>query len=155
MNEHDLQLLVEEISNKYFGISFKHRATFNPRLRTTGGRYLLGNHNIEINPKQLEHFGKEALIDIIKHELCHYHLHIQKRGYRHVDKDFQQLLSKVGGSMYCDSIPGARRQSKTLHVYTCTSCKTTFNRKRLIDTKKYVCGKCKGKIRREKTYKTS
>ncbi|MCT8136580.1 SprT family protein [Anaerobacillus sp. CMMVII] len=155
MNDFQLQELVEEISRDFFEWPFKHKALFNPRLRTTGGRYLLRSHNIEINPKQYEHFGMEALVGIIKHELCHYHLHIQKRGYRHIDKDFQELLTKVDGTKYCGAIPGLRRTSKTLHVYTCTDCNTIFNRKREIDTSKYVCGKCKGKIRKTKTFKTS
>lgn len=153
MNDYDLQKLVEKVSFQFFNASFKHKATFNARLRTTGGRYLLGSHNIEINPKQFEHFGLDDLIGIIKHELCHYHLHLQKKGYRHSDKDFQQLLNQVGGTKYCSVIPGIRRSSKTLHIYSCTSCKTMFHRKRVIDTKKYVCGKCKGKLRLIKTMK--
>lgn len=153
MNDLELQKLVEVTSVQSFGWSFGHKATFNPRLRTTGGRYLLGTHNIEINPKQLEHFGMDALIGIIKHELCHYHLHLQKRGYRHKDREFQELLFQVGGSKYCGSIPGEKRISKTFHVYSCTNCSAVFNRKRVIDTKRYVCGKCKGKIRKVKTFK--
>jgi SprT-like protein len=155
MNAVQLQELVEQISIDFFGWPFKHKALFNPRLRTTGGRYLLGSHNIEINPKQFEHFGIVALIGIIKHELCHYHLHLQKKGYRHIDKDFQDLLLKVGGLKYCSAIPEMRRASKTLHIYRCMSCGTAFNRKRKIDTTKYVCGKCKGRIRIEETIKKS
>lgn len=153
MHNCELQRLVEQISLNSFDIPFNHEATFNSRLRTTGGRYLLRSHNIEINPKQLEYHGHDALIGIIKHELCHYHLHIQKRGYRHKDREFQELLAKVGGTKFCDVIPGQRRMSKTLHVYKCTSCETQFNRKRAIDTSKYVCGKCRGKIRKVKTFK--
>ncbi|MFN7252745.1 MAG: SprT family protein [Anaerobacillus sp.] len=155
MNAVQLQELVEQISIDFFGWPFKHKALFNPRLRTTGGRYLLGSHNIEINPKQFEHFGIDALIGIIKHELCHYHLHLQKKGYRHIDKDFQDLLLKVEGSKYCSAIPGLRRASKVLHIYKCMSCGTAFNRKRKIDTAKYVCGKCKGRIRMHETLKKS
>lgn len=155
MNDLELQKLVEDISLEYFDWPFIHKAVFNPRLRTTGGRYLLKSHNIEINPKQLEHFGLDALIGIIKHELCHYHLHLQERGYRHQDKDFIDLLTRVGGSKYCGAIPGMRRTSQTLLVYSCTDCGTVFNRKRSIDTKKYVCGKCKGRIRKIKTLKKS
>lgn len=155
MKDHELQKLVEEISLNFFNLPFKHNAKFNGRLRTTGGRYLLGSHDIEINPKQLHYHGVDALVGIVKHELCHYHLHIQKRGYRHIDKDFQQLLAKVGGTKYCEVIPGQRRESKTLHVYSCTSCGTQFNRKRAIDTNKYVCGKCKGELRKVKTLKKS
>ena len=40
----------------------------------------------------------EELIGIIKHELCHYHLHLEGKGYQHRDKDFKELLKKVGGT---------------------------------------------------------
>ena len=62
---------------------FIHQALFNPRLITTGGRYLLYSHNIEINKKYLDQLGMDELIGIIKHELCHYHLHLEGKGYKH------------------------------------------------------------------------
>ncbi|MDN8848724.1 SprT family protein, partial [Staphylococcus aureus] len=81
--------LTEEISAMYFDRRFEHKAYFNHRLKTTGGRYLLNSHNIEINEKQFIKYGESAIIDIIKHELCHYHLHIQGKGYKHKDSDFK------------------------------------------------------------------
>ncbi len=44
---------------------------------------LLKSHDIEINPKQYEHYGEDAVVKIILHELCHYHLHIAGKGYQH------------------------------------------------------------------------
>ncbi|HCY6141845.1 TPA: SprT family protein, partial [Staphylococcus aureus] len=52
MNNDKLQRMVENLSEEKFGRTFQHRAYFNKRLRTTGGRYLLKSHDIEINPKQ-------------------------------------------------------------------------------------------------------
>ena len=46
----------------------------------------------EINPLVVEVYGMEELIGVIKHELCHYHLHIEGKGYRHRDADFKNLL---------------------------------------------------------------
>ena len=94
MTEEELQALVEMLSLKYFKRPFKHRARFNPRLQTTGGRYLLSSHDLELNQKMLTEHSREVLIGTIKHELCHYHLHLEKRGYRHRDQDFKQLLKK-------------------------------------------------------------
>ncbi|MFC7394887.1 SprT family protein [Scopulibacillus cellulosilyticus] len=146
MTNNELQELVERISLEWFNKPFKHRATFNNRLRTTGGRYLLSSHHLEFNPKQLDVYGEEELIKIIKHELCHYHLHIEGKGYQHRDRDFQDLLSQVGGSRYCQSIPGTRNQTRNIHVYKCQKCGEVYYRKKTIDTKKYVCGKCRGKL---------
>ena len=64
MNDQALQGLVEKISSEDFGRKFKHRAFFNGRLRTTGGRYRLQDHDIEINPKMLTEHGSNVLIGI-------------------------------------------------------------------------------------------
>lgn len=44
VNQKELQSLVEDISLEFFEQSFNHTASFNRRLRTTGGRYLLQTH---------------------------------------------------------------------------------------------------------------
>ncbi|MFT8374118.1 MAG: SprT family protein, partial [Liquorilactobacillus satsumensis] len=99
MKDDQLQTLVTQISRHFFQLEFKHKATFNKRLRTTGGRYLLEQHDIEINPRMAV-LGNGVLIGIIKHELCHYHLHLQHLGYRHRDHAFKELLLQVGGLRY-------------------------------------------------------
>ena len=153
MTDQELQKLVEELSETQFNLPFVHNASFNPRLRTTGGRYLLNSHNIEINRKYLEQLGIEELIGIIKHELCHYHLHINKKGYQHKDADFKNLLQKVGGPRYCSSLPQENNQAKPKRtlVYRCQSCNQIYLRRKKVNTKKYVCGKCRGKLTLEET----
>lgn len=143
MQNNELQLLVEQISIEYFEKPFVHQAIFNNRLRTTGGRYLLGTHNIEINPKQHQAFGEKALIDIIKHELVHYHLHIEGKGYKHRDLDFKILSQKVGAPRFCEMIPSVQGYKYT---YTCQKCGQTYLRKRRVNTKKYKCSNCFGEI---------
>ncbi|QKS70201.1 SprT family protein [Paenalkalicoccus suaedae] len=155
MNDKDLQQLTESISMEYFKRPFLHRAFFNPRLRTTGGRYSLGTHDIEINPRHFEYFGEEEVVSIIKHELCHYHLHILGMGYQHKDEDFKLLLKQVGGSRHCKTIPNSRSTSSKLHIYECESCALQFTRRRQMNTKKYVCGRCQGSLKKivTKTFK--
>ncbi|BBO00060.1 SprT family protein [Sporolactobacillus terrae] len=147
MTNEELQKMVEQISLDSFHRPFLHRAIFNPRLRTTGGRYLLITHGLEFNNRQLQHFGIESFVKIIKHELCHYHLHLLGMGYRHRDADFRMLLAKVGGSRYCEAIPHARTRSSVRYDYQCAVCGAHFKRKRKLDTKRYVCGTCGGSIR--------
>lgn len=89
MDNQELQELVRRLSLKSFQRPFLHQAYFNARLRSTGGRYLLQSHNIEINPKAYELYGLEEVQGIILHELCHYHLHIEGKGYQHRDKDLE------------------------------------------------------------------
>lgn len=150
MTDNDLQRLVADISLKYFYRPFRHRAVFNNRLRTTGGRYLLRSHYIEINPKYLIECGKEELIGIIKHELCHYHLHLENKGYQHKDHDFKQLMKETGAPRHCQLLPSElhrkKRQSAKRYLYTCLSCGLNYERKRRMNPARYRCGKCEGKL---------
>lgn len=147
VNENQLQQLIEVVSLEYFQKPFQHKAIFNRRLRTTGGRYLLHTHEIELNETYYQYFGKEALIEVIKHELCHYHLHLEGKGYKHRDTDFRQLLKAVNAPMYCRRMGEKREQKSTvIRKYQCISCKYVYTRKRRMNLAKYVCGKCKGKL---------
>lgn len=148
MNNEQLQQWIEQISLSYFGVPFKHCATFNSRLRSTGGRYFLKSHHIEINPHQLANYGHEEVEKIIKHELCHYHLHLAGKGYQHRDEEFKSLLERVQGSRYCKALPQAKR-SKSLpfrYKLICKSCGMIYLRKRRMDVSRYRCGKCRGKL---------
>lgn len=148
MDEQELQILVEKISLQYFGKPFLHKASFNNRLRTTGGRYLLNSHNIELNRRYFEQLGVGELEGIIKHELCHYHLHIEGKGYKHRDQDFKRLLKKVDAPRFCRELPRRprKRTSSVFHIYTCSNCQQIYERKRAINISRYVCGKCQGKL---------
>jgi SprT-like protein len=148
MKDEDLQLLVEKISEQFFQKPFNHEARFNKRLRTTGGRYLLHSHDIEINKSYYEEYGEQELIGIIKHELCHYHLHLEKKGYKHRDADFRELLLRVGAPRFCTPLKETKKSKTTKYYqYRCQNCNQEFVRKRRINTTRYVCGKCKGKLK--------
>ena len=140
MNEHELQQLTEEISRTSFHREFTHQISYNKRLRSSGGRYLLQTGNIEINPLVEQELGLEALVGVIKHELCHYHLHQTGGGYRHRDQDFKRLLHQVGGSRYVE------RMKEPNFIYECTTCYHRYPRMRKMNTTRYVCGKCRGKL---------
>jgi len=147
MTDLDLQHLVEQLSLTDFQRPFKHRAFFNRRLRTTGGRYQLQSHNIDINPKMLTDFGEETLIGVIKHELCHYHLHLLGRGYQHRDAAFKQLLAQVGGSRYAPKPVSGVKGQPYRYTYQCQRCGQVYHRKRRMDPRRYTCGRCRGPIK--------
>lgn len=144
LDEGKLNVLVRKISLRFFGKPFKHKARYNSRLRTTGGRYLLNDHTIELNPKYILEMDEEDYIGIIKHELCHYHLHIEGKGYKHGDKDFRELLSKTGAPRHCKPLPSMRNRKR--HIYKCAKCNYIYRRVRRININKYRCGKCRGEI---------
>lgn len=146
MNDKQLQQLVEQLSLKHFQKRFQHRAYFNKRLRSTGGRYLLDSHNIEVNNKSYDMHGEQELIGIILHELCHYHLHIEGKGYMHKDRDFKLLLQQVGAPRHCQTIESKRQRTKIAYTYRCSDCFLQYKRYRKMNIKKYVCGKCNGSL---------
>ncbi|MGX7051965.1 SprT family protein [Leuconostoc palmae] len=139
LSQKQLQLLVQKISVQNFGMPFEHTAVFNKRLKTTGGRYLLNTHDIEFNPKMVD---LSEFIGIIKHELVHYHLHQQQKGYRHCDKEFKQLLADVKGLRYAPNIATA---DSSILRYICENGHIII-RKRRFDISKYRCAKCGSKI---------
>lgn len=144
LNEKELFSLVNAISLQYFYKPFKHEVRFNSRLRTTGGRYIPSKRVIELNPKYAIEMDQAEFIGIIKHELCHYHLHIEGKGYKHGDQEFKDLLKATGSPRHCKPLSSAKREYK--HTYICTSCKQVYKRIRRVDVKKYRCGRCKGNI---------
>ena len=147
MTDYELTGLIKEISETMFKKPFIHKGVFNSRLRTTGGRYMLRSHNIEINPSSYEKFGYKELEGIIKHELCHYHLHLEGKGYKHRDADFRNLLQQTGSPRFCSHIEqnGKSRTTKR-YIYQCVSCRTDYTRKIRMNTERYRCGRCAGRL---------
>lgn len=145
MTNEELETLVKKLSIKYFNREFKHEASFNSRLRTTGGRYHLRSHNLDFNPKIIEYFSKDLLEGIIKHELCHYHLHLEKKGYRHGDADFKKMLKEVGGLRYTPSFEAIEGEILRW-TYRCQQCDLKYYRKRRFNTERYRCGQCGGNL---------
>ena len=134
---------VKTVSIEDFGWEFKHQALWNKRLRTTGGRFFPKNGYLDFNPKLYEEHGLETFRKIVRHELCHYDLYFQKKGYKHGDRDFKELLAKVDGLRYAPKMQG---QNETYYVYQCQSCGHTYRRKRRVNTQKFGCGLCRGRL---------
>lgn len=147
MNNRELQELVVTLSKQYFNKPFLDVAVFNYRLRTTGGRYLPAMRKIEINPKYLAELGMDELIGIIKHELCHYHLHIEGKAYGHGDPQFKELLLQTNSPRHCRPLPSEQVKLLNSYIYKCESCGHLYKRKRKVDINRYGCGQCKGKIK--------
>lgn len=145
MTDKQLQQLTQRLSLQYFHRPFLHQIYFNRRLKTTGGRYHLGDHHIDINPLMLEEFNQDNLIKVILHELCHYHLHLLGRGYQHRDRDFKELLAKVGGSRFAPPTSKARRRFR--YVYQCQGCGAYLYRIRRFNVQRFHCARCGGRFR--------
>ncbi|UOQ44338.1 SprT family protein [Halobacillus salinarum] len=144
INNQKLKEWTCKISEEVFARPFKDEVVFNHRLRTTGGRYIPAKRVIELNPKYLKELDQEEFIGIIKHELCHYHLHIEGKGYKHRDRDFRRLMKETGSPRFCKPLPS--HADTVQHYYICTQCGQEYYRKRKVNTSRYSCGKCRGKL---------
>lgn len=133
---------VRQVSQEDFGLDFKHRASWNRRLRTTGGRFFPKDGHLDFNPKVLEEHGLEIFRKIVRHELCHYHLYYAGKGYKHGDADFKNLLTAVDGLRFVPQSPVTAYK----HLYACQDCGQVYPRQRRVDTKKYRCGRCRGQL---------
>ncbi len=147
MTDFELQKLVEQISWADFHRPFEHQARFNSRLKTTGGRYFPGDHHLDFNPRFVAYQNGELLPDIIRHELCHYHLDLLGLPHDHRAVEFRQLLKEVGGLRFVPRInPVVTRSKRAQYHYRCLNCGMDYWRQRRINTQRYVCGRCRGKL---------
>lgn len=144
IDEQELIEITKELSIRYFQKPFKHKVIYNHRLRTTGGRYLPKTNTIEINPLYRE-TDYDEFIGIIKHELCHYHLHIEGKGFNHRDQSFKDLLAKTGAPRFCR--PLYENENLYKYKYECLQCKHLYRRTRRVNLNRVCCGKCKGQLR--------
>ncbi|WP_047985441.1 SprT family protein [Ornithinibacillus californiensis] len=144
ISEKELLELVNKISLEFFRKPYIDDVKFNSRLRTTGGRYLPSKRIIELNPKYYYETDMDEFIGIIKHELCHYHLHIEGKGYKHGDPEFKELLRQTGSPRHCKPLPSNSNRRK--HTYRCLNCNQVYKRVRRVDLKRYRCGRCRGKL---------
>ena len=135
---------VKQVSLEDFGKIFKHQAQWNTRLRSTGGRFFPKDGHLDFNPKVYQELGLEVFRKIVRHELCHYHLYFEGRGYQHKDLAFKQLLKEVDGLRFVPPLSSSNQRPSL--VYACQSCQQIYQRKRKIDTKRYRCGLCRGKL---------
>lgn len=144
MTDQELTALVRSVSERDFALPFANRATFNSRLRTTGGRFNTRTHDLDFNPRLFATCTQEQRVGIIRHELCHYHLYMRGGGFRHRDPDFKRLLQQVGGLRFAPPIAG---QTRLMYLYVCQRCGRKLWRQRHVNTRRYVCGHCGGPIR--------
>ena len=100
----------------YPGVEIK----LNGRLKNSLGRFVLKTnrrtgeetHWIEISKKQAImdlSFGTDHMVDVLKHELCHYMVFMDGGDYRDGAYDFEQKLAEVGASS-----SGATREAKQI-----------------------------------------
>lgn len=144
MTNEELLNLTKQWSLQAFQRPFSHQIFFNRRLKTTGGRYHLNDHHIDINPLMYEEYDLATLKGVVLHELCHYHLHLTGQDCHHTP-EFIALLNQVGGLRYAPKTS----QSKSVFKwsYQCLGCGAKVARKRRFNVHRYVCRRCGGRFK--------
>lgn len=140
MTDEELLNLTCHLSLEKFGRPFEHQVYFNQRLKTTGGRYHLADHHIDINPRMVA-AGPQVLSGVILHELCHYHLHLTGQDYHHRSAAFRHLLKEVGGSRFAPAVPLNHDWE-----YQCQTCGVKLIRQRRFNVRRYHCAHCGGRF---------
>ncbi|MDR1568078.1 MAG: SprT family protein [Streptococcaceae bacterium] len=140
----ELEDYVRQVSLEDFGWAFEHQAVWNKRLKTTGGTFYPKALHLAFNPLMYQHLTLQEFRQIVRHELCHYHLFRQGLGYKHRDSDFKQLLKQVDGLRFAPKVI-----MRSHHLYRCQNCQAKLMRIRRVDTKKYRCGACLGELKLE------
>lgn len=146
LSDEELTRQIQELSIKFFQKPFVDKGRYNNRLRTTGGRYIPSKRLIEINPKYVKEELYNEVIGIIKHELCHYHLHIEGEPFGHGDRAFKDLLRKTNSPRFCKPLPSSVKK-EVIHTYICTMCSVVYHRRRRVNIEEVRCGKCNNKIK--------
>ena len=112
-------------------------------------------NNPEFNPLEFEGFLKEAGSNAFTLSPQKWATTTNAKGlfvkvgrgggtFAHKDIAFKELLKEVDGLRFVPPLSSARQ--KPALVYKCHSCGQAYQRKRRIDTKRYRCGLCHGKL---------
>lgn len=120
----EMEIYAQNFLKENFNMSIEIPIVIDGRLTRTGGSY---HHTIKkpIMIKVSERFmygalldneGVEAILDVLKHELVHYALHMQGKDYNDGQKEFEETLAKlnIGSS---GATASKKRLSKKRNVW--------------------------------------
>jgi SprT-like protein len=105
---------------------------------------------IELNKFFVENNDPTLVLDVLRHELVHYALYMQKRPYRDGQATFENELKRLG-VVSQSTINKYTIESKpqTKHIYQCANCGHEYHRARALPkNRSYSCGirMCKGDL---------
>lgn len=141
----DLNRLFERVNLLYFdNVLEKPVLKWNPRLRTSAGRFTPGSRKywqqypplIEVASYLLEEEEAESLVwDTLVHEMIHYWLWFRRKPHGHT-AEFVRKMKEIGVSRY-NPVP---RRRPYRYVYRCPSCSKEFLARRRWGV--LACARC-------------
>lgn len=109
----------------------------NGRMKTTFGWFRHQRNgaplSVELNKYFVENNEATVVIDVLKHELCHYALFMQGRPYKDGQSEFENELKRLNiiSQSTIDKYKIAT-QPRKIQVYQCSKCSAKFNRQRAL-----------------------
>ncbi|HCX71274.1 MAG TPA: hypothetical protein DHD79_08535, partial [Firmicutes bacterium] len=127
MNDSSLTQLTEAVARDTFGRSFGGRAAFNSRFRSRGGDVNVKQSLIRVSRRLYEEHGQEAVIGVLRHELCHLFLFRDGLPYTHRSKEFKELAAAVDAPRFAPPIERNRQPKRYRRFYyACPVCGSRF-----------------------------
>ncbi len=147
LEEAELYRITSQIYCHYTRESFLGDVKWSNRLKTSGAniRYNREKENarIQINRAYVKKFGKEELIEILKHELTHYYLYKRKKWKHGHSSEFVKTLKDIFKS---NCIEAKYNEEIYRYHYYCQSCGSVYKSTRKIH-RRIFCSKCVKKDR--------
>lgn len=141
MDNNELLALVRQTARESFGREFQGTVAFNSRFRTRGGDVDVRRRHIRVSQALMEAHGPEAVVGVIKHELCHLFLADDGFPYGHRSPRFKTMLAAIGAPRFApgsrDSRPAARY---VRYYYHCRWCGSRFAANKRLNM---VCPQCR------------
>lgn len=142
----ELQALVEATARDAFGRPFGGRAEWSRRMRVSAGavqfrRLPAGGVEpvvMRLSWRYYCRYGRDELVQTIKHELCHWFLFADGIRHGHRSRPFLELLRRAGAHRYCRPMD-RRRASRRRYRYRCPRCGREWVYRRKVDV---ACGAC-------------
>ena len=142
LEETELYSITSKIYRHYTGEAFLGDVKWSNRLKTSGAniRYSREKENarIQINRAYVKKFGKEELIEILKHELAHYYLYKRKKWKHGHGAEFVKTLKDIFKS---NCIAAKYNEDIYRYHYHCQSCGAVYKSPKRI-YKRIFCSKC-------------
>lgn len=119
MDTQDLYQLANSLSLQFWQKPLTIKVVWNTRLRSSAGRYIYskaGPQRIEVSYQEYIDYGLAEVVNILKHELCHFHLHQQNKAFQDGSVVFKQECQRVGAQLTAKP-----RAVKYVQIF-CSSC---------------------------------
>jgi len=152
-NIHQLKKYANKFLLDNYGMTLTVPLKLNGRLKTTCGYFkhkrIFGHPiSVELNKYFVENNEPTVVLDVLRHELVHYALYMQEKPYTDGHPVFEGELRKLGVvSQKTINKYEIKSKPKTMHIYVCENCSTTFRRQRALPNggRNHICT-CKGRL---------